>query len=761
MPDNEIPIKITGDSSSLKQATDDVQDQLEKAGKSVEILGDLIGVKVPDSIKEMLATSELIGPALSEAFAPLTAITFGIELFEKLSEKIKAVTNDMAGWDASAQQMYADLAKNNQAILKFNEGLEIQKLHLNEIGKGGSALIQQQMQNTDAEAQILVGRLANLNKELDKMHGTHQESSTIGIGPDQVEYVEEVKNTAGKTSEELKQWDERTKEIQKEMTGIQNRMAEIKAIDKPGQDAELKVAQMKEAISAGEQTFAAKRQQAQAERQLAIDTAHTQLEQGKITAAQEEEIIRSTYAKERDETIQYLRQREALLLSDTTKTGAEKKAIIDSTAAEIRAAQAKYHDETIKLDGADAAKKKAMKRQELEDSITMAQEDEKVTEANLANELAHHKITKQQEIALSAEAKQKELQQEVGYLQQVQALYEKGSKEWEALQVRITKIQDQQKIIRLKAEAEEVKAAEEERQAQARKFENAISAAQDEERVTEATLANELAHHKITKQQEIQAVADAKQKELQQEIDYLKQTQALYDEGSKDWDAIQRKITKIQADQKVIRQKAQADEAKTAEEQWQKVVSGMQSTFSSFTQGIISGHQSISQSWDKMVDGITSKFIEGLQRQLVEMIIQAATKDSVDEAYYAKSSLRAAYDTAHKAFDWATQYVGPVLAMPVAMAAFAAAESLGSAEGGQYYVPNNQLTMLHPQEMVLPAGIANQMRSVIGSGGSGGGATVIVNHTVQAVDASSFQQHIRRHSNMIANEVTRALKRKA
>jgi hypothetical protein len=761
MPDNEIPIKITGDSSSLRQATDDAKDQLEKAGKSVEMLGDLIGVKIPDAIKDMIASSELIGPALSEAFGPLALITTGIQLFEQLSEKIKQVTNDMAGWDASAQSMYADLVKNNQAIVKFNENLEIQKLHLNEIGKSGSGLVQQQMKNTDAEAQILSDRLTALNKELDKMHGTHKESSIIGIGPDQVEYTEEVKNSAGKTAEELKQWDERTKDIQKELTGIQNRMAQIKAIDKPSQDAALNVAKMKEAVSAGEEVLAAKKQQSEAERQLAIDTAHTQVEQGKITAAQEEDIIRASYAKERDETVRYLQQREALLLTDTTKSEAEKNAIVESTTAEIHAAQARYRDETIKLAGADAAKQKALKRQELEDSIAAAQQDEKVTEATLANELAHHKITKQQEIAASADAKQKELQQEISYLQQVQALYEKGSKEWQAVQVKITKILDEQKTIRQKAEADEAKAAEAEQQAEARKFETAIAAAHDEERVTEATLANELAHHQITKQQEIQAIADAKQKELQIEIDYLKQTQALYDQGSKEWDAAQRKITKILADQKVIRQNAQADEAKNAEQQWQKVVSGMQSTFSSFTQGIISGHQTISQSWTKMVDGITTKFIESLQRQLVEMIAQAATKDGIDEAYYAKSSLRAAYDTAHKAFDWATQYVGPVLAMPIATAAFVAAESLGSAEGGQYYVPNNQLTMLHPQEMVLPAGIANQMRSVIGGGGGGGGTTVIVNHSVNAVDAASFQQHIRRHSNMIANEVTRALKRKA
>ncbi|HEY3771325.1 MAG TPA: hypothetical protein VGN44_21810 [Candidatus Angelobacter sp.] len=761
MPANEFPIKITGDASELTKATDDAKDQLEQAGKSVEILGDLIGVKVPDSIKEMLASSELIGPALSEAFAPLTAITFGIELFEKLSDKIKEVTNDMAGWDSSAQAMYADLVKNNEAMLKFNQGLEIQKLHLNEIGKTGTDKLSQQIENNAASIKIWNKELGETQERLNYLNGTRKVEF---INPETGQsFFEDIKNKAFATEDELANWDKDIKKAQASVTELNEKIKQAQEVAAPGLVKQKTIEEQQEKISAGEQVLAAKKQQAQAERQLAIDTAHSQLEQGKITAAQEEDIVRSTYAKERDATIQYLRQREALLLSDTTKTDTEKKAIIDSTAAEIHAAQAKYRDEAIKLAGADAAKQRALKRQGLEDSIAIAQEDEKVIEATLANELAHHKITKQQEIAASADAKQKELQQEISYQQQIQALYEKGSKEWQAVQVKITKILDEQKTIRQKAEADEAKAAEAERQAEARKYETAIAAAHDEERVTEATLANELAHHKITKQQEIQAIADAKQKELQIEIDYLKQTQALYDQDSKEWDAAQRKITKILADQKVIRQNAQADEAKNAEQQWQKVVSGMQSTFSSFTQGIISGHQTISQSWTKMVDGITTKFIESLQRQLVEMIAQAATKEGVDKAYYAKSSLSASYDTAHKAFDWATQYVGPVLAAPIAAAAFVTAESLGSAEGGQYYVPNNQLTMLHPQEMVLPAGIANQMRNVIGGGGNsgGGGTTVIVNHSVNAVDAASFQQHIRRHSNMIANEVTRALKRKA
>jgi hypothetical protein len=294
-----------------------------------------------------------------------------------------------------------------------------------------------------------------------------------------------------------------------------------------------------------------------------------------------------------------------------------------------------------------------------------------------------------------------------------------------------------------------------------KEIEGEIIAAQQGEQAQEALLARDLAQHKISKQQEIEAVKEAKLKELQQEILYLQQIQSLYDKGTEKWQEIQNRITKIQGEQTKVRAKAGADEAKTTEQQWQKITSGMQGAFSSFTQDILSGHQTISQSWTKLVDGMASKFIEGLERQLVDFLVNAAVRQTVEEAQSKKSGLRNAIDAAGKAYHWAAAWGGPPAGAIAAAVAFTAVESFGSAEGGQYYVPNNQLTMLHPQEMVLPAGIANQMRGVIGGGGSGGsGVTVVVNHSVSAVDAASFQGHIRRHGNMIANEVTRALKRK-
>ena len=83
-----------------------------------------------------------------------------------------------------------------------------------------------------------------------------------------------------------------------------------------------------------------------------------------------------------------------------------------------------------------------------------------------------------------------------------------------------------------------------------------------------------------------------------------------------------------------------------------------------------------------------------------------------------------------------------------------------SSAGGDWRVDTDRLNFVHKNETILPAGIAGKLRDMVEGGSNGSGVTVVVNHSVSAVDASSFQGHIRRHSNMIANEVTRALKRK-
>lgn len=222
--------------------------------------------------------------------------------------------------------------------------------------------------------------------------------------------------------------------------------------------------------------------------------------------------------------------------------------------------------------------------------------------------------------------------------------------------------------------------------------------------------------------------------------------------------------------------KIEADDAASLarrQKLWDQTFKGISGAFNTFISGIISGHQTLSQAWTKLVDGMVAKFIEGLEKQLMsfiqhklmELTIHTSTeqaKDEASKAAHAKEDERTAYSAAKGAWESVvhTPIVGPILAPIAAATTFAAVSAFGSAEGGQYIVPSEQLTMLHRNEMVLPAGVAERMRGVI-EGGGGGGTTVVVNHSVSAVDAESFQSHIRRHANLIGNEVARVLKKKS
>ena len=290
---------------------------------------------------------------------------------------------------------------------------------------------------------------------------------------------------------------------------------------------------------------------------------------------------------------------------------------------------------------------------------------------------------------------------------------------------------------------------------------------------------------KITQQQEIALIAKAKQDELQLEILYQQKRQALWDNDPKKVQEIQNQIEKIKAQSELISAKAQTDSLRLQEKNLTQFFSKVKSAMDQSISGLLKGTESFSKAWQNMwsdmvismVQKLADMMLKWIEHHVAMLVIHTTEKEgevAADASAAAESkgiSLADAIAKIHHSAAAAASRVyeaeaplGPVIAGLLAAGTYTAVLGFGamaSAEGGQYYVPNNQLTMLHPQEMVLPAGIANQMRTVIGGGGNGGGGvTVVVNHSVSAVDAASFQGHIRRHSNMIANEVTRALKRK-
>jgi len=169
-----------------------------------------------------------------------------------------------------------------------------------------------------------------------------------------------------------------------------------------------------------------------------------------------------------------------------------------------------------------------------------------------------------------------------------------------------------------------------------------------------------------------------------------------------------------------------------------------------------------------------------LEHHLMELFIHTQTKQeevTVDKAASAEKEeismkehisevFRAAKQAAVNAWKALSgiPVVGPALGAAAASATFAAVMAFGSltsAAGCFYQVDRDQLALIHKNEMVLPAGIADRLRSTVASGGGPGpDVHVHVYHNVNAIDAASFKDSIKQHGNMIGNEVAKVLKRR-
>ncbi|HEV7520755.1 MAG TPA: hypothetical protein VGP89_06605 [Candidatus Angelobacter sp.] len=310
-----------------------------------------------------------------------------------------------------------------------------------------------------------------------------------------------------------------------------------------------------------------------------------------------------------------------------------------------------------------------------------------------------------------------------------------------------------------KINADEQAAAEEERQRQDEVYKGAIEVAKLASDKKIQLIEQDFERGKINQQQEIAAIAQEKEREL--EIEKLTQQKrwALWDGDKKKQQEVQNQIDKIVAQSKLVQTKAVLDGLKAQEQQYKQLFSQIGSALSSNVLDVLKGTETVAQGFQKMyqsligglIDYVAKKAEKKAEEWLIEEIF--GKKKAAANVGQATSNVGVAASEALASVPW-----------PFNIAAAAETQGLGTgliAEAGVAFfalggiVPQDGLAYLHKNEKVIPASMSGK-----GDGLGSSGVTVVVNHSVSAVDAASFQGHIRRHGNMIANEVTRALKRK-
>jgi hypothetical protein len=267
----------------------------------------------------------------------------------------------------------------------------------------------------------------------------------------------------------------------------------------------------------------------------------------------------------------------------------------------------------------------------------------------------------------------------------------------------------------------------------------------------EQELNKEVAEGKITKSQEIQLEIQAANAEYQAQKTALDKKMALYPQESaayakaKDAEveleashdrqiaALSAQLAKQQiADAKQV-QEAHAKAVAATVKSYQSIVQPINNAFQQTITGVLRGSETLQQGMQKAAQSIVLSFIQGAEKmavtwaekQLAMLVTTTTTQTAITAAQTAGHAAKAAQDSAsigndaYKAAAGAYSavvgipIVGPVLAPAAAAAAFAGVMAFDviSAEGGMGTVPFNDMpALLHRNEMVLPASIAEPLR---------------------------------------------------
>lgn len=213
------------------------------------------------------------------------------------------------------------------------------------------------------------------------------------------------------------------------------------------------------------------------------------------------------------------------------------------------------------------------------------------------------------------------------------------------------------------------------------------------------------------------------------------------------------------------------------------------SAFKSMLTGVLQGTQTWQQAMKNLVANLAMAWIENSAQialkwvedrvwEAIQTMIQNAVMTEANQAYHteamamdeedaiASDAVKVQQITGNAAVAssgvWASlsaiPFVGPFIAPAIAASVLAAVLALASSfDVGAWEIPNDQLAMIHKGETIVPASMAQSIRSgqavlsAGGAGGGGGGGGTTVNFTIQALDGRSVQQLLHQQGSTIAN----------
>ena len=194
----------------------------------------------------------------------------------------------------------------------------------------------------------------------------------------------------------------------------------------------------------------------------------------------------------------------------------------------------------------------------------------------------------------------------------------------------------------------------------------------------------------------------------------------------------------------------------TLQKEYEKTGEQIASAFDSQLDAILTHHETWGQAMTKIVEKLGMDFLKYIEKMVVDWaaaqlamtqasVAGAATRTAAESASSTAgaaamipNALKAISADAAAAFGGVFAFLAPLLG-PAAAGPAAAAQgavlgvggAIAAADIGMYNVPQDQIAMIHRNELVMPAGPASALRSMLGgaNGGASAGGGVAIHPT--------------------------------
>ena len=194
---------------------------------------------------------------------------------------------------------------------------------------------------------------------------------------------------------------------------------------------------------------------------------------------------------------------------------------------------------------------------------------------------------------------------------------------------------------------------------------------------------------------------------------------------------------------------------------WRKMFDGVFRDFNSAFQGMLTGHETFRSAMVKVFDDIAMHAAESFEHMVASAASGLAAQKGINLSSITGDAGRAAAG-AYAALA-GIPIIGPVIAPIGAATAFAGTMAFASADIGMWDVPQDQLSLVHQNELIMPASEAGAFRSMLSSGAQGGGGggrgvTVHAPVSVSGMDTASIAAALMNHGSAITKALDRAIR---